>query len=45
MDHAGMGFIEAVNDLAQSVGLQVPDDDISPQDRERRRRPPKSRPR
>ena len=21
MDHAGMGFIEAVNDLAQSVGL------------------------
>ena len=35
MDHAGMGFIEAVNDLAQSVGLQVPDDDISPQDRER----------
>ena len=35
MDHAGMGFIEAVQDLAQSVGLQVPDDDISPQDRER----------
>ena len=35
MDHAGMGFIEAVNDLAQSVGLQVPDDDITPQDRER----------
>ncbi len=35
MDHAGMGFIEAVNDLAQSVGLQVPDDDISPQERER----------
>ncbi|RYF07313.1 MAG: DNA primase [Comamonadaceae bacterium] len=35
MDHAGMGFIEAVNDLAQQVGLQVPDDDISPQERER----------
>ena len=35
MDHAGMGFIEAVNDLAQSVGLQVPDDDISPQEKER----------
>ncbi len=35
MDHAGMGFIEAVQDLAQGVGLQVPDDDISPQDRER----------
>jgi len=35
MDHAGMGFVEAVQDLAQSVGLQVPDDDISPQERER----------
>ena len=35
MDHAGMGFIEAVNDLAQQVGLQVPDDDVSPQERER----------
>ncbi|MFN4121571.1 DNA primase [Acidovorax sp.] len=35
MDHAGMGFVEAVQDLAQSVGLTVPDDDISPQERER----------
>ncbi|MGQ0731872.1 DNA primase [Acidovorax sp.] len=35
MDHAGMGFVEAVQDLAQSVGLQVPDDDISPQEKER----------
>ena len=35
MDHAGMGFIEAVTDLAQQVGLQVPDDNISPQERER----------
>ena len=35
MDHAGMGFVEAVQDLAQGVGLQVPDDDISPQERER----------
>ncbi|WP_338798988.1 DNA primase [Acidovorax sp. DW039] len=35
MEHAGMGFVEAVQDLAQSVGLQVPDDDISPQERER----------
>ncbi|MES2945463.1 MAG: DNA primase [Pseudomonadota bacterium] len=33
MDHAGMSFIEAVQDLAQQYGLQVPEDDISPQDR------------
>ena len=33
MDHAGMTFIEAVQDLAQQYGLQVPEDDISPQDR------------
>ena len=35
MEHAGMTFIEAVKDLAQQTGLQVPDDDASPQDRER----------
>ncbi|MFY3384278.1 DNA primase [Paracidovorax sp. MALMAid1276] len=35
MDHAGMGFVEAVQDLAQGIGLTVPDDDISPQERER----------
>ena len=35
MDHAGMGFVEAVQDLAQQVGLQVPDDDVSPQEKER----------
>lgn len=35
MEHAGMGFIEAVQDLAQQVGLQVPEDDVSPQERER----------
>ena len=33
MDHAGMSFVEAVQDLAQQYGLQVPEDDISPQDR------------
>ncbi|MBC7548963.1 MAG: DNA primase, partial [Polaromonas sp.] len=33
MEHAGMTFIEAVGDLAQQVGLQVPEDDVSPQDR------------
>ncbi|NMM07371.1 DNA primase [Polaromonas sp.] len=32
-EHAGMTFIEAVKDLAQQYGLQVPDDDVSPQDR------------
>ncbi len=35
MDHAGMTFIEAVKDLAQQYGLQVPEDDASPQDRAR----------
>ena len=35
MDHAGMTFVEAVQDLAQQYGLQVPEDDVSPQDRAR----------
>jgi DNA primase len=35
MEHAGMTFVEAVKDLAQQYGLQVPEDDISPQDRAR----------
>ena len=35
IDHAGMTFIEAVKDLAQQYGLQVPEDDASPQDRAR----------
>ncbi|NCT99876.1 MAG: DNA primase [Comamonadaceae bacterium] len=35
MEHTGMGFVEAVKDLAAQVGLQVPDDAASPQDRER----------
>ena len=35
MEHAGMSFVEAVKDLAQQSGLQVPEDDASPQDRER----------
>ena len=33
MDHGGMTFIEAIKDLAQQYGLQVPEDDVSPQDR------------
>jgi DNA primase len=35
MEHAGMSFMEAVKDLAQQVGMQVPEDDISPADRAR----------
>jgi DNA primase len=35
MDHAGMNFVEAVKDLAQQYGMQVPEDDASPQERER----------
>jgi DNA primase len=35
MEHAGMTFVEAVKDLAQNMGMQVPEDDASPQDRAR----------
>ena len=35
MEHAGMGFVEAVHDLAQQFGMQVPDDDASPEERAR----------
>src|SRR4051812_40718143 len=35
MDYAGMGFVEAVKDLAGQYGMQVPDDDLSPAERER----------
>jgi DNA primase len=35
MDHAGMNFVEAVKDLAQQYGLQVPEEDARPQERER----------
>lgn len=33
MEHAGMHFVEAVKDLAQSYGLVVPETDFSPEDR------------
>jgi DNA primase len=33
MEHAGMSFVEAVQDLAQQFGMQVPEDETSPQDR------------
>jgi len=35
MDHTGMGFIEAVKDLAGQFGMQVPEEDLTPQQRER----------
>ncbi len=35
MEHAGMTFVEAVTDLAQQFGMQVPEADASPQDRAR----------
>lgn len=35
MENSGMGFIDAVRDLAQQVGLTVPEDERSPQERER----------
>lgn len=35
MEHGGMGFVDAVRDLAQQVGMTVPEDDRSPQERER----------
>ena len=35
MEHTGVGFVEAVKDLAQQVGLQVPEEDIPPQERAR----------
>lgn len=35
MEHVGMSFVEAVEDLAQQFGMQVPEDNASPQDRAR----------
>ena len=34
-EHSGLPFIEAVKELAQQVGMTVPDDDTSPAERER----------
>lgn len=34
MEHSGLGFVEAVRDLAQQAGMQVPEEDRSPQERE-----------
>ena len=35
MEHAGMNFVEAVKDLAQQYGMQVPEDEGSPEERAR----------
>jgi len=35
MENAGLGFVEAVKDLAQIQGMPVPDDDSRPEDREK----------
>jgi len=35
MEHNGAGFLEAVQDLAQQVGMQVPEDERSVEERER----------
>ena len=35
MDHTGLSFIEAVKDLAQQIGMQVPEEPQSPEERAR----------
>ncbi len=35
-EHLGLSFVEAVRDLAQGAGLVVPEEDVSPEERERR---------
>jgi DNA primase len=35
MEHSGLGFIDAVQELAQQVGMTVPEDESSPAERER----------
>jgi DNA primase len=35
MEHSGLGFIDAVRDLAQQVGMTVPEDESTPAERER----------
>ncbi len=37
-EHTGMSFVDAVTDLALTVGMQVPQDQVSPDERERRQR-------
>ena len=35
-EHLGLSFVEAVRDLAQGVGLTVPEEDVSAEERQRR---------
>jgi len=35
MEHSGLSFVDAVRDLAQQNGMQVPEDEASPEERER----------
>lgn len=35
IEHRGLGFVDAVHELAQMAGLQVPQDDATPQERAR----------
>ena len=35
MEQSGMGFVDAVRDLAQQVGMTVPEDDTTPEERAR----------
>src|SRR5688500_19676329 len=42
MEHAGLGFVEAVKDLAQSVGMKVPEEERSESAKQRARQGEKS---
>ena len=35
-EHLGLSFVEAVRELAQAVGMQVPEEQVSPEERQRR---------
>ncbi len=35
MEHTGLGFMDAVRDLAQQAGVTVPEDDTTPEERQR----------
>ncbi|MFO1329289.1 MAG: DNA primase [Rubrivivax sp.] len=37
-EHTGMSFVDAVTELAQGAGMQVPQEQVSPEERERRQR-------
>ncbi|MCZ2442088.1 MAG: toprim domain-containing protein [Burkholderiales bacterium] len=37
-EHTGMSFVDAVSELAQGVGMQVPQEQVSPEERQNRQR-------